>query len=166
MERHQFRQIQLLLRHAFATVPYYRAHTSEWGIDLDQVITPEILRRHIPILTRAKIQELGNDLLSDSIPEAHGKQSEVLTSGSTGRPIRVVKNELSETFWNALTVRDHLWHRDPNLKLANIRPLPGNTALYPEGKLWDNWGGIWAHAFATGPSGLLNIGTPIADQVE
>ena len=166
LERHQFRQIQLLLRHAFKSVPYYRARHGAWGIDLDQAVTPEILRRHIPILTRPEIQQLGEELLSEEFPKGHGKTGEVLTSGSTGRPIRVVKNELTETFWNALTIRDHLWHRDPNLRLASIRPLPGNRAPYPEGELFNNWGGMLAQVFANGPSALLNIGTPIADQVE
>lgn len=81
-------------------------------------------------------------------------------------PIKVIKTELTETFWNAFTVRDHLWHRDPNLKLASIRPLPDNEAVYPEGKSFENWGGMAGLAFANGPSTLLNIGTRIQDQVE
>lgn len=166
LERLQFRQIQLLLRHAFKTVPYYRERQEAWGIDLERTITPETLRRHIPILTRPEIQDLGDALVSEEVPDSHGARGEVFTSGSTGRPIKVVKNELSETFWNALTVRDHLWHRDPNLRLASIRPLAGDMASYPDGKLIDNWGGMMAHALATGPSGLLNIGTRIEDQVE
>ena len=100
----QFRQINLLLRHAFETVPYYRARRPGWGIDLDQAITPEVFRLHVPLLTRAKIQELGDELVSAKIPKSHGKTGEVLTSGSTGRPIKVVKTELTETFWNAFTV--------------------------------------------------------------
>ena len=139
--RLQFRQINLVLRHAFETVPYYRARRHEWGIDLDHAITPEEYRRRVPILTRAEVQQLGDDLLSADIPPSHGKSGSVFTSGSTGRPIKVIKTELTETFWNAFTVRDHLWHRDPNLKLASIRPLPDNEAVYPEGKLFKNWGG-------------------------
>jgi phenylacetate-CoA ligase len=163
---HQFRQINLVLRHAFETVPYYRARVPEWGIDPDQAMTPEEFRHRVPVLRRAEIQEFGDQLLSVDIPKSHGKTGTVLTSGSTGRPIKVVKTELTETFWNALTVRDHLWHRDPNLKLASIRPLPGNKAAYPEGLMFDDWGGMPALAFANGKSGLLNIGTPIPDQVE
>ena len=162
----QFRQINLLLRHAFETVPYYRARRPEWGIDLDQAITPEVFRQRVPLLTRSEVQELGDDLLSAKIPKSHDKTGEVLTSGSTGRPIKVVKTELTETFWNALTVRDHLWHRDPNLKLASIRPLPGNRSAYPDGNKFDDWGDMAALAFATGASALLNIGTRIPDQVE
>jgi len=166
LTRHQFRQIAQLLRHAFATVPYYRARREEWGIDADAEWTAETFRRRIPILTRSEIQELGDDLLSADIPKSHGDTGEVLTSGSTGRPIRVVKTELTETFWNAITVRDHLWHRDLNLRLASIRPLPGDTAPYPEGNMYKDWGGMPARVFRNGPSALLNIATPIPDQVE
>ncbi len=162
----QFRQINLILRHAFETVPYYRAQRDEWGIDLDHAITPEEYCQQVPILTRAEVQQLGDDLLSTDIPQSHGKSGSVFTSGSTGMPIKVIKTELTETFWNAFTVRDHLWHRDPNLKLASIRPLPDNEAVYPEGKSFENWGGMAGLAFANGPSTLLNIGTRIQDQVE
>ena len=136
----QFRQINLILRHAFETVPYYRAQRDEWGIDLDHAITPEEYCQQVPILTRAEVQQLGDDLLSTDITQSHGKSGSVFTSGSTGMPIKVIKTELTETFWNAFTVRDHLWHHDPNLKLASIRPLPDNEAVYPEGKSFENWG--------------------------
>lgn len=162
----QFRQIDLLLRHAFETVPYYRARRAKWDIDLDHRITPEEFRQRVPRLTRPEVQELGDELLSAKFPKPHGKAGSVLTSGSTGRPIKVIKTELTETFWNALTVRDHLWHRDPNLKLASIRPLPGNKSAYPDGNIFDDWGGMAALVFATGASAQLNIGTRIPDQVE
>lgn len=164
--RHQFRQINLVLRHAFETVPYYRARRPEWDIDPDQAITPEIFRQRIPLLTRAEVQQLGDELLSAKIPQSHGTIGSVLTSGSTGMPIKVTKTELTETFWNAFTVRDHLWHRDPNMKLASIRPLSGNEAAYPDGNVYKDWGDMAALTFATGPSALLNIGTRIQDQVE
>lgn len=63
-------------------------------------------------------------------------------------------------------MRDHLWHRDPNLRLAAIRPQSGNEAAYPDGKTFDKWGGMEARSFATGESALLNIGTRIEDQVD
>ena len=163
---HQFRQINLVLRHAFETVPHYRARAAEWGIDPDRAMTVEEFCRRVPVLRRAEIQELGDELLSAEIPQSHGKTGAVLTSGSTGRPIKVVKTELTETFWNALTVRDHLWRRDPNQKLASIRPLSGTKAPYPEGIMFKDWGGMTALAFTNGASALLNIGTRIQDQVE
>ena len=162
----QFRQINLLLRHAFETVPYYRERRQAWGIDFDQAITRQEYSRCIPILTRAEVQELGERLLSAEIPQSHGKTGSVFTFGSTGMPIKVIKTELTETLWKAFTLRDHLWHRDPNLKLASIRPLSGNEASYPEGKVFKNWGSVEAHTLVTGASALLNIGTRIQDQVE
>ena len=162
----QFQQINLLLRHALETVLYYHDRRQEWGIELDHAIAPEEYCRRIPILTRAEVRELGDKLLSAEVPKLHGKSGSVFTSGSTGMPIKVIKTELTETLWNAFTARDHLWHRDPKLKLASIRPLSGNEANYPEGKVFEYWGSMEALTFVTGESALLNIGTRIQDQVE
>ena len=162
----QFRQINLLLRHALETVPYYRDRCQEWGIELAHATSPEEYCRRISILTRAEVQELGDKLLSAEVPKLHGKSGSVFTSGSTGMPIKVIKTELTETLWNAFTARDHLCHREPKLKLASSRPLSGNEANCPEGKVFENWGSMEALTFVTGESALLNIGTRIQDQVE
>ena len=94
----QFRQINLLLRHAFETVPYNRDRREAWGIEFDHAITADEYCRRIPILTRAEIQELGDELLSAEVPQSHGKPGSVFTSGSTGMPIKVIKTELAEIF--------------------------------------------------------------------
>ena len=94
----QFRQINLLLRHAFETVPYNRDRREAWGIEFDHAITADEYCQRIPILTRAEVQELGDELLSAEVPQSHGKPGSVFTSGSTGMPIKVIKTELAEIF--------------------------------------------------------------------
>ena len=51
-------------------------------------------------------------------------------------------------------------------ELTSIRPLSGNEADCPEGKVFEIWGSMEALTFVTGESALLNIGTRIQDQVE
>jgi phenylacetate-CoA ligase len=48
---HQYRQLAALLRHARATVPFYRKRLEDAGLTDEQALTPEGWLR-IPLLTR------------------------------------------------------------------------------------------------------------------
>lgn len=125
----QFRQLGVLLGHAYGTVPYYR---ERWrGLyDPAERLTPEAFAR-IPLITRAEVQAAFDALKSSGA--VHGPTQEARTSGSTGVPVRVLRTALSELWWNALTMRDHLWHRrDLGGKLAAIR----HKAVEGEGEGW------------------------------
>jgi phenylacetate-CoA ligase len=124
-------QFDALLRHARATVPFYRAR-------LGKEDAP-------PILTRGMLRENFAALRSERYPPEHGPTHETRTSGATGMPVRVLKTELSQLLWKALTLRDHAWHRrDFSLKLAVIRRgvSPGTSA---------SWGPATAGLVRTGP---------------
>ena len=116
----QLGQLAVLLRHAHATVPYYRA---SWAGAYEPAapLTYERFAR-LPLLSRRDLQEHFDALRSANPPAAHGVPEERRTSGSTGAPVRFLTTPLAGLYWNALTLRDHLWHgRDPGLKLAVIR---------------------------------------------
>jgi phenylacetate-CoA ligase len=115
----QFRQLALLLAHAAATVPFYRERLA--GIDLREPLRAEVWQR-IPILERTDVQTSAPAMLSTAVPRAHGKTFTVTTSGSTGRPVTVTRTAVDALFWDAHTLRGHLWHRrDLRGKLAVIR---------------------------------------------
>lgn len=117
----QFRQAELLLHHAFDTVPLYyeRLHAAGWRPGMD--ITPELWAR-IPLLARGDIQASGEALRSKAPPSDQGRLLGYQSSGSTGEPIRTWGIEVTHFFWGALTLRDHLRHRrDLGGKLAAIR---------------------------------------------
>ncbi len=67
LREHQFRQLRLLLSHAFDTVPFYRDRLGEAGFAPDVPLTPGIWDR-IPILRRVEVQEAEKALLSTRIP--------------------------------------------------------------------------------------------------
>lgn len=161
-----FQQVQLkrLVAHAVAHVPFYRDRLASLATAEGEAFWDSWHR--IPLLTRAVVQQAGDALMSRTIPDAHGGLSEIFTSGSTGQPVRALRTELSQLFWSAVTVRDHLWHgRDLSGKLAAIRESTAGKALYPDGARFDRWGFSTADIFATGPCVSLNITTAVDEQL-
>jgi len=166
LEQHQLRQLGRLLDHAFATVPHYRRSLAEAGFRPGRAITPQFLRT-LPILTRRELQDAGDQLLSTAVPPEHGRHQRTSTSGSTGMPATVVKTELEQSYWRAITLRHWLWHRaDFRLKLAAIRTDRSGGSDYPHGSVSVSWGPPLAGVFETGPAALLEIRTGIAEQAE
>ena len=140
----QLRQLEGLLRHAFATVPWYRKHWRDL-YDPKAPLTYERFAR-LPRLSRRTLQDGFNELSSTNSPMAHGPTHTRGTSGSTGAPVRFLATQLSGLYWNAMTLRDHLWHRrDLRAKLAVIRR---ETDHFKSA----NWGAATAGVVNTGPS--------------
>src|SRR5688572_21343958 len=140
----QFRQLDELLRHAWATVPYYR---ERWDgcYDPREPLTPASFSR-IPLLTRPELQGKFEALKSTAVPPAHGRVAESRTSGSTGQPVRVLKTDLVQFMWQAIVLREHHWFgRDLGGKLAAIRQGADNGEA-------DGWGPATDSIFRTGRS--------------
>jgi phenylacetate-CoA ligase len=97
----QSAQLCELLAHARRHCRYYRerlpADVTAWYT--------------IPLLTRHDLQSRFDALLPDTYPKPHGKTFDITTGGSTGEPVSVRRTQLTQLFWEASTLRDHLWHR-------------------------------------------------------
>jgi phenylacetate-CoA ligase len=102
----QWRALTHLLRHAYASVPYYRDRFEREGIHPDQVESFEDFRR-VPILTKDDIRWHGADLLSRRFFRAalHCKK----TSGSTGVALKAFVDEDSLQWKRACTLRSDEW---------------------------------------------------------
>lgn len=155
----QFTQLNSMVRHAVAQVPYYQARFAEIGFNAGSVLTPEVFAR-LPALTRRDVQSAGAALFAASIPAQHGGIASGETSGSTGAPVVFRSSLLEQLFWNAFTLRDHLWHRrDLSGRLAAVRYAPaGGTAA--------GWGPATDAAFVTGDCAILHIDTDLSQQVD
>jgi phenylacetate-CoA ligase len=165
--RHQqLRQATALLHHAYSQLPFYRDRLGEAGFVPGKPATPAVWAR-IPVLTRAELQQAGPALVSPEAPESHGARYEVSSSGSTGRPVKAQGTQLVQLLWDALTLREHIWHRrDFGGRLAAIRSLPNGVGVYPKGGHSQVWGRAMRELFQTGPSAALSIGTPVDEQAE
>lgn len=160
----QFAQLQHLLRHAYQTVPFYRARFDLAGFDLALPLDYERWAS-LPLLTRRDIQDAGAALNSNNVPKEHGRIGKTQTSGSTGQPVVVHTTELTGLLWRAFTLRHQLWHHlDFSAKIAIIRALDPGSADPPLGRVHPNWGAPTGALFDTGPSAMLTLRADVSDQ--
>jgi phenylacetate-CoA ligase len=152
----QLVQLKLVLRHARSTVPHYAEILR--GMNVDALGWESF--RALPVLSRKALQTGFESLKSNAIPRQHGTVTQGQSSGSTGMPVRFLHTTVSELFWNALTLREHLWQeRDLSGKLAAIR-------IKMEEGQWPNWGMPAAAVFRTGPMATLNVRTDVDKQLD
>lgn len=152
LARHQRAQRDVLLAHAAASVPHYRA------------IDPRDFAS-VPILTRAALAAAGDDLLSRAYPASHGPAPEVSTSRTSGAPVRVRGTGVVGALWGAITLRDHHWHqRDLHAHLAAIR-YTGGEAPPPDGLRRRGWGPATAALAPDAPLSVLSVTAPTDAQL-
>ncbi len=162
----QLRQAAALLDHARREVPFYRDRLARAGIAAERPLTPETWAR-MPLLSRAELQAAGEALHAGALPPGHGLLYELATSGATGRPLKARGSGAFQHVWDALTLREHLWHqRDFGAKLAAIRSFPNGTAEYPAGIRSAFWNSTVSQIFGDGPAVGLHIGASAAEQAE
>jgi len=148
LRKRQVQQLGALLDHARRHSPFYRERLSN-----DQT------RWHdTPILTRSDLQTQADAIRSGACPRAHGKVFDISTGGSTAEPVTVRRTALTQLFWQAATLRDHLWHRrDFSATMAIIRQFPGPVDQAKLGR----WGGV----LQSGPAWHLPISTDVEAQL-
>ncbi len=163
LERRQLDAVHRLLVHAVETVPYYR-DTPGYAAVAGRPSLTAAKWRDLPILGRTALQEAGPAMRTERLPEGHDPVTDVITTGSTGRPVRAQSTRVTALLWQAITLRDLLWHgRDMRLKLAAIRAdragqIPAGGAILP------TWAPFLAAAYPTGPCALLGIDADVATQ--
>jgi phenylacetate-CoA ligase len=158
IEAQQLRQLGLLARHAWNTVPYYR---SAWTGRYDPAapLSRERLTA-LPLLARRALQERYEEIKSKAAPPEHGRPTEARTSGSTGAPVRVLANGVTHLFWKACSLRDHAWHcRDLSRKLAVIRRgvSPGTAPT---------WGATTEGLVRTGECASMDVEADVDAQLD
>ena len=99
----QERKLQLLLRHAYATVPYYRALLDEAGVAPQQIESLKDLKK-IPVTRKADLQEIDLQLIVSSLFHLRNLKREC-TSGSTGQPFGIYYEHDFVTLRNLLFLR-------------------------------------------------------------
>ena len=146
----QLKQLALLLRHARETVPFYRERAGT---------AAHAGLAQLPVLTRRELRDNFELLKAERFPAGHGPVGEARTSGATGAPVRILKTQLCLMFWNALTLRDHLWHR---------RELAGKLAVIRHGVRAGesaSWGPATEGIVATGSSVMLTPESSVDEQL-
>jgi phenylacetate-CoA ligase len=102
----QWAAVKYLLRHAYASVPFYRQRMERAGIEPTRISSFEEYTR-LPILTKQDIRAHGTELLSARF--AGAKLECKKTSGSTGTSLQVWVDEESLQWKRACTLRSDEW---------------------------------------------------------
>lgn len=166
LERHQLRQLALLLDHAATEVPFYGPWLAAAGYRKGVPLTAEAWRR-LPVLRRRHVTEAGDAMSSRAVPATHGAVRRIATSGTTGAPVAVMKTQLEQLFWQAITLREELWHaRRWQSTMAVIRGFPDGRYPPPEGGRLPDWGSPLADVYPTGPAVALDLSASIAEQAQ
>jgi len=162
----QLAQLDEVVRHA-ASAPFWRDRLAAAGWAPGRPVDWDVFAR-LPVLSRADLQAHEQAVRALPSPQAHGATNEVATSGSTGRPVRVLKTDLCDLMWRAVTLRDHRWHRrDLGAKLAAIRYVHDATrAMPPHGERTQGWGPSTDPIYPTGPAALLSLRADPRDQAK
>lgn len=101
LREQQNRQLVVLLDHARRHCAFYRQRLPNGLARWDD----------IALLTRADLQTQADNIRATAYPRAHGKTFDIATGGSMAEPVTVRRTALTQLFWQAATLRDHLWHR-------------------------------------------------------
>lgn len=163
IEQAQLQQLKKLISHAMTYSPFYRQRYRALNVDeIDLALFKEL-----PLLTRKQLQENNYSIDCAELPELHGGTTDSMTSSSTGSPVKFRTTALTSTLWNAINMREQLWHeRQVDKKSASIRWRGDGVGLQPDGLQFDNWGVPVSLFHQTGPSYFLNSSTDVAAQLQ
>lgn len=159
LQENQFAQLLELINFSRKNVAYYREELSTLP-HFGSIEDLKLSWLDIPLLSRQALQIAKEKLFSEP-PIASHEPSEMMTStGSTGMPVTVKGNVATQFFWNAITLRDHLWHQNEFDKtFAVIRYTENPAAAPPHGAVFENWGAATYRIVPTGKNYHLTICT-------
>lgn len=162
---YQRSQLEQLLRHARANVPFYEhrldpvfardgsVNWDKWG--------------EIPIVKRADLIDHRGAMRARVLPPGHGQTKDFMTSGSTGAPIVTTHNTLASLASQAAVYRSHGWHGLD--RAESIGSWYGDDPVigaWPEGSPECPWGPFWEQRSAWGRFHEVNRITAAAQVLE
>jgi phenylacetate-CoA ligase len=164
----QFDQLTKLVEHAGKTVPFYAERLRRAGLKPGERVTETAWRR-LPVLTRKEVQAQGEKLASRALPPAFGPTVVVASGGSSGVPVRVRKSALDGVMWEAVNVREELWHRESfDGLIARLRGIPPGLTPDQEaavaserGLVLPNWGSPANQIWRTGKIAAIDPKQPV-----
>jgi phenylacetate-CoA ligase len=160
----QLQQFGLLARHSASQSSFFQDRFGKAGLNPMQNWTMESFSR-IPLLTRSELMHQADQIFCRALPANHGGAHKVQSSGSTGQMITVLRTDVTQLFWLALAMREHLWHeRDFSATLAVIKAMnPTLDDATEAAKL--GWGHPSTLLFDTGPSYSQPLAMDVAQQI-
>ncbi len=163
LKQGQLQQLRNLLAYSIVYSSFYKERLK--NIDPGKLSLEQF--REIPVLTRSDLQSSRATIDCSQVPESHGKSTEVMTSGSTAKPVSLLGTGLTSMIWNAINLREHLWHdRVIAATTAAIRWRPDDVGMAPDGVTFDDWGMPVNQFYKTSAAYYLNSSSNISDQLQ
>jgi len=158
---YQARLLEKVVRHCRRHVPFY-ANRLDAAFGSDDVF--DMSRwRDVPILLTKDARAAGEALRSRMVPVGAGKVTKDRTTGTSGEPFYFFRSEaaLIADSANSLRIfRDFGFN--PNGRFADLRIDASGRAKFPDGVLRPSW----SHGDGRGDYAVLDINTPLSDQIE
>ena len=153
--RHQLLQLEVLVAHAYETVPFYRDRLAAVHGLGEGELTYDAWRQ-IPFMRREDLQDSLDQIISTSCPKEHGQILLASSSGSTGKPVTVHGTSLTQLFFMALNQRGHIWF-DSDLagKFCVLEAMVRRAERKVD---------TWAAGYQSGPRRAFEITRPVAEQ--
>jgi phenylacetate-CoA ligase len=122
--------LRRLLRHADATVSYYRALFASVGVRPEDITTEDDFRA-LPVLTKSDIRRCGKELMSEAYRGAELRLKQ--TSGSTGVPLEVWQDARCWDWKRACTLRSDEWSGwQRGQRVAKLWGVPSGDRFNPK----------------------------------
>jgi phenylacetate-CoA ligase len=158
---HQARRVESLVRHARAHVPFY-ADRLKAVFDADDVV--DLSRwQDVPALTTDEARANAAAMTARAVPKFAGEVVQDQTSGTGGEPFHFYRSAAAMNADAANSLRIFIDHAfDTDGRFADLRLDVAGKAPYPGGQLRSGW----SFGQGRGDYAILDINTPVADQVE
>ncbi len=142
LEQIQWRRFQRVIRHAYATVPYYTRLFDDVGITPDDIHTREDVSL-IPITTKEALQALPlEERLMRGVDRA--QCIERRTSGSTGRPFTIILSRDEKEGQDIVQARAML---ENGMRLTDRRVVFVAPWQIPKRRYWFQQFGVWRKTY-------------------
>ncbi len=106
LEELQNKRLQIIIKHAYENVPYYRRIFDERGLKPEDIQTKEDLKL-LPVLTKDDVRKHFNELQAENYTKFNPILSH--TSGSTGIPMKFYLDRNNLIWENAFVCRHWAW---------------------------------------------------------
>jgi phenylacetate-CoA ligase len=151
----QFVHLRGLAEYCRQYSPFFARRLTAAGLTPAELATPAGLAA-LPVMTRRDLQSADDVYCRETGRTIY----ETRTTGSTGEPVVVRKTQVSQLFWSAMTVREHLWHeRDFGGRFCVVRAPISAPFERPD------WGPPVSLLASTGSLLALPIATDVAPLV-
>ena len=106
LKEYQNKQLRAVLKYANDTVPFYRRHFREAGVDIASIKGVEDLPK-LPFVTKEQLKSLSPKEAVSSLYDIN-QLKQVRTSGSTGKPLQIFISPIEDAWRKSIYMRANI----------------------------------------------------------